>query len=293
MSYTLLRECSIVLLYKGKGYLFDALSDVDFSQTYNRQTDTRKTLHSKNARPNTIVSSKNTATVNMSVVCTDSCTESVFLELIGMEQVIDGRFIIPKTLAVQPEICEIYAVTQYDTFKISPAVIESLDIKLSKGAVNSFGISMTAGNIERIKEAPSFGVLLNQGNPVSPTPIQFQYNNKPNDSITGAGISITQSIDWRNDRTLHDIGKIYFNTQPTLTGSSFTVNVTSYLRGDCKTSGDPEIANLGLNQSSIYVGIRNALVTKRISPEQVFLESYDVALTEHTDVFVEYGGIRT
>lgn len=291
MSYTLLRECSIVLFYKDKGYRFDALSDVGFSQTYSRKTGTRKTLHSKAAKPNTIVSSKNVANFNMSVVGTDTFMEAVFFDLLGMEYLGHYKYRYQSYNNISPETCEIYIINNNEIFRASPAVIESIDIPLAIQSSGTMTVAFSAGNIERVTDLPLASGLNTQGAVLKPTPVQFKYNNLVNSSIINAGVSLKQEVRWREDKSLHDIGSIYSHKHPILVDTSISATVTTHLRANNRTDSKPEIRDVELYQACTYIHFKDALVTKRIEPEDIFLEAYDVALTENTDVIVEYGGL--
>lgn len=293
MSHTLLKESSVFISYKGKGYRFDALSSVSFSQTYNRSSNTRKTLHSKNAKTNTIVSSKSSASVNLGIVCTDTYIESIFFDLMGMNYIGHYKYQYQTSNNVLPNLCEIYIVTQYDVFKLAPAAIESIDLPLSIQSAGNMNVSFTCATMERVQEMPSTSGILVQGDPLIPTPVQFKYKNSVNNAITNAGINFRQEVTWREDRGLHDIGQIYYAKHPILTNTSITANVTTNLQNNHRYSSDPEVSSVELYQSSIYVLLQDVLITKRIDTGDVFTESYDIGLTEQADVFVEYGGLVT
>lgn len=293
MSYTLLRDCSVLIAYKGTGYQFDALSELSFGQTLARTTNTRKTLHSKRAKANTIIPSKNAANISMDVVCTDTFIESIFFDMLGMEYKGHYKYRYQNTNEVTPRTCEIYIVSKYDVYKLAPAVLETLDLPLSISSAGTISVSFTCGNMDLVQTVPLLAGLELQGNPIPPTPIQFKYNNTLNNSIVNAGISFKQDVTWRNDRGLHDIGTLYHYSKPILNDTSVTATITTHLRNAKRQTHEPEMALVELYQSGVYFLFKNALVTKRITTEDIFMEGYDVALTEQTDVFVEYGGLVT
>lgn len=290
MAYSLIRECAILLVYNGVGYRFDALSDFDFSQTYSKSTNTRKTLHSRIAKQNTLVTSKNNPSFSMSVICTDTYIEGVFFDLLGMNKLATNSFQYQETDNIVPELCDIYVMTDYDTYKLSKAALQSLDIGLALKNVSSFEVSFTASSLDRVRSFPLSAGILQQGEPMKPDPIQFRYNNDLYNSIVNAGLAFQQSITWREDRSLHDIGKIYTRTKPILSGTNMTLNISTHLKSTITHSPDPELAEIELNKNFIYIKMNRVLVTKRITPEDIFLESYDVSLTEKSNTYVEYGG---
>lgn len=291
MSYTLQKECTVVLVYKGRGYHFDALSQFDFNQTFNKVSGSRKTLHSKKANPYMYANSKSAASFSFSVLATDTFSEGVLFELMGLQCLDSHVYAYPEELSINPETCSIYIITKGGSHKLSIAALESLEVAFSIGEALTFNASFTASNLEQVMGYEMSSGLIKQGNPLLPTPIQLQLDNLPNKSIINSGISMQQTIDWRDDRSLHTTEEVYVFKEPILTERSVGLNVSTYLRSDYKIKNVPCHFDVEVYKSGLSFFIQNAMVTKRIAPADVFTESYDISVTDQTKkLTVEYGG---
>ncbi|QCQ57621.1 minor tail protein [Vibrio phage Achelous] len=291
MSYTLQKECKIVLIYKGTGYLFDALTQFDFNQTFNRSSGSRKTLHSKKAKPYTYANSKNSATFSFGVLGTKSFSEGVLFELAGLTKLHANVYEYGDELGISPEFCDIFIVTKAGTHKVTKAAVQSLEVSLALSEPLAFDVSFTASSIKRVSGIDLSSGLIEQGEPLLPTPIQYRINNILNNSVINAGISLQQSIDWRADRGLHDIGNLYVPKHAVLTDRSYGMNVNTYLNTKYPTPEEAYYANLELYKSGLYLSLGDALVTHRVAPADVFTEAQDVTITDKTNkIIVEYGG---
>jgi hypothetical protein len=292
MSYTLIRECAIILIYKGIGYRLDALSDFEFSQTFSRNSSLRKTLHSKIARPNTLANAKNAASFSMSVLATDTYVEGVFFEIAGWKPLGKNVYEYPETLTRSPESCDIFIVGKNQLFKVSNAYIENVDVAMGVSSPLRFEVSFTASDISPVTTVPLTSGLQVQGDPLLPSPVQFMLNNTLINHIVNAGISSQQVVTWRNERGLHDIGSIYAPRSGILTEASLTASITTHLNKKIKTPDVPFLANVRLQQSGLLYDLRSVQLAKRVTPEDVFQESFDLALTESSNkLVVEYGGL--
>ncbi len=291
MSYTLQKECTIVLIYKGVGYLFDALTNFDFSQTFNRTSGSRKTLHSKKANPYTFANSKNSATFSFGVLGTKSFSEGVLFEIAGLTKLQNHVYAYEDSMSIHPESCDIFIVSETGTMKVSQAAMQSLEVSLALSEPLTFDASFTASNITRVPSIDLSAGLIEQGDPLKPTPIQYKLNNVLNNSVINAGISIQQSIDWRADRSLHDAGKLYIPKVATISDRTLGTNVNTYLNTKHPTPEESYYTNLELYKSGLCISMKDALVTHRIAPADVFTEAQDVTITDKTNnIIVEYGG---
>lgn len=294
MSYTLIRECTIVLYYKGKGYRFDSLSNFSFSQTFSRTNTPRQTLHSKTAKPLTIANSRSPASFSATVLATNTYSERVFFELVGMEPQSVTDFVYPDSIDIQPEECEIYVVNDSVIFRLDKAHIQNVDILFALDSPLALNVAFTAASLDRVRTLPLGSGLIEQGDPLKPSSIQLYMNNRLVSNVVNAGTTIQQTVNWRNDQSLHDIGKIYDNRVATLSNMSFTATITTYLTKNIQTPDEPFLTNVRIAQSGVLYDMRNVLAIKRFTPEDIFQESFDIALTEDTErVVVEYGGLLT
>lgn len=291
MSYSFLRKCKIVLYYNNEGYLFDTLSNINLSQTFARQEYSRKTLHNKKSSRAVFSNVKNTLNYSFDILCTDTYSESVLLTLAGLDRRSDFKFEVPNNLEIAPKLFDIYIISEYNVYRLKDCCLESIDLPISAKTASSMSINISGSSMDEVYNLPSFEDANDQGNPLPLSPIQATINNTYVPSIINAGINIQQTCRWFNEKTLHEIGKISKPSRPVIEAFDFTITLNSYKRGDFKTPDEPFHADLRLEKAGIYFYLENALFNKRITPEEVFQESYDIIITDKTKTLVEYGGI--
>ncbi len=291
MSYTLIRECEIVLFYNGIGYHFDALSNFQFSQTFSRNTVSRKTLHSRNPNPHVVMGARPAGSFSMTVLATDTYSEGVFFELAGM--VSDGRsFTYPTSLEKLAKKCEIYIINKNNTFRVSNAHIQNVDVGFSISSPLSFDVTFTGGSIDRVQDLALGSGLITQGEPLRPGPVQLYMQNRLYNNVISVATSLQQEISWREDRGMHDIGKLYVPKVAALTNMSLSTTVTTHLTSNISTPDEPFLGNVKINRSTLSYDLRNVLISKRFTTEDAFQEAFDIIPTSETQrVVVEYGGL--
>jgi hypothetical protein len=293
MAHTFLRECTILLYFKGRGYRFDAFSNFQFSQTYSTTTTLRKTLHSKNSKPVSITSERNPASFSIEVLATNSYTEGVFYEIVGLDrQGLTNKYVLPTELPISPHFCELYVVNSENSFKVSKAIIQSVDVTFSIDQPLTFNVTFTAADIDRAHSLPLASGLAEQGDPLGVSPTQLLIDNSIHNNVITVGTSFQQGTEWRDDRTLHTIGSIYSPSKATITDFAVSSTITTTLNNENNTSDLPFASNIKIQKAGLLFSIDNARIIKRFTPGQVFQEDFDVSLAEHSNnIFVEYGGL--
>lgn len=300
-SYSLLRDSKVVIFYDGVWYVYDAISSLSFSQTYNRRTNFRKTLHKKVSTPIGLIGSKNTANLSMDIVCTTSGIESVFLELLGMEpgynEQGDTVYGYPESLGVAPKTCDIFVTNKGASVYFNTCAIEGLDVRFDKTTPLTFSVTFTAANMQDSVALPTLGDYEEQGTVLAPTPLDFAINGSKLNSIISAGLTFQQTIGWRNDRGLHDVGQFYYHTLPILEEFSMGVTTSTYHRHSGlvpQTESEPSYADVFLGKSGFSVDLRNVMLSKRFTASDVYTDNHDITITELTNyAAVGYQGITT
>lgn len=294
MSYSLLRDSRVVIHFNGEWYFFDAISDLTFSQTFDRVTNNRKTLHSKNSRPLALVGSKNTANVSMDILCTNSGAETVFLEMVGMIKVAPSTYSYPAGLGTVPPVCDIYIVNKTSSILFRTAVVESIDIVLDKTSPMSFNIAFSASDMVDGVFLPNIGAHHKQGSPLKLSPIYYKVGGTVMNGIVSAGINIQQTVSWRKDKGIHDIGNLYTYSVPILEDLTFGMTAACYHEADgdkAYVDTDPIYTSILLSKSGFNINLQPVLFTKRLTAGTVYMGNHDITITEQTQIAtVEYGG---
>lgn len=289
MAYTLIRECLVIMYYNGEGYLFDAFSDFDFSQTTTVKSSARKTLHNKTGINNTYANTKSSASFSIEVLATDTAMERVFFQALGYS--LEGSLLrYPTTLAVNPDSCDLYVVSKNSSYRIRNAYLQHVDVAMGLGNALRFELSFDASEVLPCEPIPTSAGLITQGDILKHSPIYFKMNDHIFNNIINAGVSSQQEITWRNDRSIHDVGTMYTPRVATLSKASFNINVVTHRGGNITTPDKPFHTDIELRQSNLTYKITNAFVTKRITPDDVFQDAFDITLSEYsTNITVEYG----
>lgn len=288
MSYSLLRDSKVVLFIYDRVYIFDALSNISFSQTFARKTSNRKTLHSKNSAPLALIGNKNTATLQLGVYCTDTIIEQVFLELAGLQHLSDTTYRYPDSISTIPLACELYVVNKTSSTRFKVAVLESLEISSSRNQATSFEVSFACADMVENVGLPIFDYesAHKQGSFVAPAPIHALLGINEVRSVINTGISIQQTIGWRDDRALHDIGTLYRPRLPILEETSMGVTLTSYKVGSGTSpylTPYPEYTDLRMLFGGMDLSMSNVMSINRTDAGEVYTDSRDFTITELTD----------
>ncbi|AJF40900.1 base plate tail tube protein [Vibrio phage phi 3] len=292
MTYTLKRECEILVVYKGVGYLFDALPSFDFSQTFSKTSNPRRTLHNNSAKPVTISGAKNTANFSMEVLITDSYIESVFFEIAGWNKLGNNVYEYPDSVPII-EPCTIYILNPNKNVAVRTAFIESIDLPMAKASPKSLSVSFTASSIDEGVKVEGVGMTHRQATPLPPSPIQISINSTLANHVTSASFNTKNSVSWRQDRGIHDVGKVYTPSRAVVSDMSMTGTINLYATKSLVIpSNKPIIVDLHTHHSGVTIKMDSVHLLKRLEPDDVFVEALDITLMEMSkNVIVDFGGI--
>jgi hypothetical protein len=293
-KYVIKKESVVTLEYDGDFFILDALGSYTYSQTYVRNSNSRKTLHKKVSTPLTIVSGKNPGTSSMQVNSTDSYIESVLLTLVGLSN--DRKaWWLPDELPIEPTYFNLYIVNQGSTVKLENCAVSSLDLSLNKQSTLSFSIGMEFSNIVLDSEDVQSSTYQGNAHPeTSELSVEVEsidlYSSVWLPSLRSVSFSLQQDFSWRNDNSIHTLHKMYVPTKAIV--SDFLVNtiIAVYAKTDKVLPEITTHADITIKYGSILtIIISNATITKRYEVSEVLGLQYDLSLQENSSVAVEYG----
>lgn len=286
MHYSLLRESRVVIQYEGRAYEFDALSNVNAGIDYQEYKTTRKTLHKRRNYPLSKVVSKNPSNISLAVNLTDNQLEINFFRWLGLQEYADSILFLPDTSELTPIMFDMYIITKGSILSCKNCFVSAVDFTLEK-AVPLLNIAIEGADVSEVFDYPTAGSLL-QGNILKYSPLRVSINNNEMPALIGAGISFQQQCNWREQRTIHDIGRIYthktaivseMNVSAAINFNLAHVSSRSTLITDAPAYNVPVV----LFNRYITINFPNSKITKRLSVTDVYSVSYDVIPLEESE----------
>lgn len=282
MSYSFLRESRLIIEFEGRRYGFSALSTMNYDSTMNEFKVNRKTLHRKSNYPVSIVTGYNPVTLSLILNFTDNGLESMFFEWLGMLRN-NNTLYLPFTSSIEPVY--ITAYIQYESgavFKLSPAFVTNVDFSLEKG-VPELSIGIIASRLKQIRDTlplPS----LDQSEVSTVTPLLCSIDQVNLPSVRGSGLSFQQQCNWREDRSIHNIGTMQYPNRAVVDEMNFSANINMYKRelpdryeADFLKVDEPLYgSHIQIYNKKLLVDIPSARVTKRLTADELTSLSLDI-----------------
>lgn len=284
MKYSLLRESRVLVVYEGRVFEFDALSSLSANLDYQEVKMNRKTIHKKSNYPYSRVVSKNPTSISLAVNLTDNCLEENFFKWLGMEK-LGTLLYMPFNSKIEPTYIDMYIITPDNSgLFIERCYVSFIDLTLEK-SVPVLSISIEGANCKRIADYPSSGSLI-QGNIVKTSPLWINVNNKDMPAVNGAGISFQQQCSWRDTRTLHDVGNMYYHKNAYINemNASATLNFNLVENAFSSTNMDPEYyIPVSIYTKYLEINFPSSRIMKRLSVTDVYSLSMDIIPMEDSE----------
>lgn len=286
MRYSLLRESRVVIHYEGRAYEFDALSNVSAGIDYQEYKTTRKTLHKRRNYPLSKVVSKNPSDISLAVNLTDNQLEINFFRWLGLKEYGTHIMYLPDVSELTPVVFDMYIITKGSILRCKHCFVSAVDFTLEK-AVPLLNIAIEGADVVEAYDYPDTGSLM-QGNILTYSPLRVNINNNEMPALIGAGISFQQQCNWREQRTIHDIGKIYTHKTAIVSemNASATINFNFANRFNRSTIiEDVPLYNIPVSLFNRHMSINfpNSKITKRLSVADVYSISFDVIPLEESE----------
>lgn len=287
-SRLLLRDSRVVLRYNGREYVLPSVSSIDAEMSYNEYSGSRKTLFNKAGHSRySLVSEVRATSVSMSMYLNNPAVDGVFFELLGLTRK-GNSYSVPYALPVSPEYFELLVINGSSTTVLSPCFIETADITMARGDPLLLNVSISSGNFEQTSAIRYTGPPL-VSNPLAPTPVYVDIGTQTIGSITSVALSIQQTCEWREDRSLFATGSLHSKSRAVLTDLLVSMVISNNL-DTSKQFIDPVIADVSVSQSGFGVQMSSARVFPRTSLSTIYKNNLDVSTSQDTDsVIITYG----
>jgi hypothetical protein len=229
--------------------------------------------------------------MSLDVLATSGAPEAILLELLGLTKAQD-TYSLPEELATEPTYFSVYLVAPTTVTKFTNCVLTTNDFFCGKSQSLIFKVSFDFTSVEKDAELPTPASTISQGSSDSETrAVSLVLGGDTLPGTQSASISFQQSIDWREGRSLFDIGNIYHYKKAVISDMPVNVVLTVYTKTDYPIPKYQKDVNLIVHYGNIQLIITDAIASLRDVVGDVFSTQIDITLQEHSSVIVEYGAI--
>lgn len=295
MNYSLLRESKVIVFYDGRTYEFDALSNVSAGVDFQEYKTNRKTIHRKSNYAISKITAQNPSSVSLSVYITSTLVETNFFKWMGMERH-DNTFILPETSGLEPEYLDLFIVNpNRQVIKASRCFVANVDFSLDK-SIPILNVALEAAKVEKVLDVPASGSII-QGTVLPYSPVSVESLSREYLGVTGTSLSFQQQCNWRDQRSVHDIGTIYTQKRAYISemNASATVNLYNISSGVGIPQGfelEPSYGNnIRIYNKYLSIEMPYTRITKRLDTGDVFTMALDIIpLPSPTPVTITFLG---
>jgi len=280
--YNFKKDIQVYVEYDGFLIPIDVYPDITFSQTYNENDYSKKTLHQPlNLNKGATIVEANTA--NFSFTTPIKYENNVLIDalLFGVDY---------ETGNIEP--IDLYVVTTSKIFKLKTCVLEQLTLNIERVGLFSISVSGTA---ELLQEVPALPKVPEPQN-IDPYTIircvKVKIDNTVLDSVAAISIDIANGIEWTRNTTLHSSlnNQVSFKRNYVLTERRISGSVTEFLLDSgplpeysTTSSMTIELASeIGETPPFLTFNLPQVVYTRRLNVDEVFTRVYDFRLTDNT-----------
>ena len=297
MSYSFLKESKLYIVYSGSKYRIYTSSAISFSQTFASDSYSVKTLHDQSKMfEGATITKANPANFEFDVPLTKEKDESIIIDLLS--DVTDGQL----------KSFDVYLQSNQSTFKLENAIITGGAIDF--GRENPLTIRLQGEGTKFSKVGDESYTIPGsaQSESATRTPLMVfpvvSVDSLDMNNITSVTVNIQNNIDWTPFETLQSSLSVtnasnvmrpsnYVVDKRIISGAisqyqtdnninqfddfSTTANIT--LKGIKIEDAKLENATPGSATPFIQLALNPATFTARMTPSQVFMQSYDFSYT--------------
>ena len=290
MSYSFLKESKLYIVYGGSNYRIYTSSAISFSQTFASDSYSVKTLHDQSKMfEGATITKANPANFEFDVPLTKEKDESIIIDLLS--DVTDGQL----------KSFDIYLQSNQSTFKLENAIITG-------GAID-FGLENPL-TIRLQGEGTKFSKVGNesytipgsaQSESATRTPLMVypvvSVDSLDMNNITSVTVNIQNNIDWTPFETLQNSLAVT-DASNVMRVSNYVVNkriisgaISQYQTDnninqfdDFSTNANITLKGVKIEDAAdatpfIQLALNPATFTARMTPSEVFMQSYDFSYT--------------
>ena len=290
MSYSFLKESKLYIVYGGSNYRIYTSSAISFSQTFASDSYSVKTLHDQSKMfDGSTITKANPANFEFDVPLTKEKDESIIIDLLS--DVTDGQL----------KSFEVYLQSNQSTFKLENAIITGGAIDF--GRENPLTIRLQGEGTKFSKVGNESYTIpgSTESESATRTPLMVYpvvtVDSLDMNNITSATVNIQNNIDWTPFETLQSSLSVT-DASNVMRASNYTVSrrlisgaISQYQTDnninqfdDFSTTANITLKGVKVEDAAnatpfIQLALNPATFTARMTPSEVFMQSYDFSYT--------------
>ena len=287
MIYSLMRESRVVIVYDGRAYGFDALSNYNVETSFQEYKTLRRTIHNRANYAHSKITAQAPTSISLAINFANGQVESNFFDLLGFKRHKDQSLTLPKfSQNIEPEMFEMYIISQGITMHFDYCYAATVDFIL-ENSIPVLNVGIESGKFEEVLSYRN-SYTIDQGQVLPFSPVLVSSNGKTFPGVVSASMSFQQQCSWREDRNLFNIGKIYNNSRAVVNEMNASALISMYytknIRDDAFLNLEPVSGmNINIYNQHISVDFPQTRITKRLNMTDVYRVEYDIIPVETSD----------
>ena len=286
MLYSLMRESRVVIEYDGRAYGFDALSSYNAGTSYEEFKTNRRTIHRRTNYAYSKITAQSPSSISLTLNFSKNVLEALFFELLGFDKMGDIYLMPQYSNNIEPIMFSVYIINTNTSVRFDHCYATTCDFALDKN-IPVLNVGIESGYFEEVGH-PLNSYTLDQGEVMPFSLPQVSSNGRTLPGLMSAGLSFQQQGNWRTDRSLFDINKIYNNRRAIVTELNSSALVSMYyaksLQIDSTHNITPDVGlPVQIRNKNIVVDFPSTRITKRLDLTVVYKIDYDIIPTEYSD----------
>jgi len=290
MSYSFLKESKLFIVYSGSRYRIYTSSAISFSQTFASDSFSVKTLHDQSKMfDGATITKANPANFEFDVPLTKEKDESIIIDLLS--DVTDGQL----------KSFDVYLQSNQSTFKLENAIITGGAIDFGRNNPLTIRLQGEGTKFSKVgDESYSMPGSL-QSESATRTPLMVypvvSIDSLDMNNILSTTVNIQNNIDWTPYETLQSSLSVT-NASNVMRPSNYVVNkriisgaISQYQTDnninqfdDFSTTANITLKGVKVEDAAnatpfIQLALNPATFTARMTPSEVFVQSYDFSYT--------------
>ena len=290
MSYSFLKESKLYIVYGGSNYRIYTSSAISFSQTFASDSYSVKTLHDQSKMfDGSTITKANPANFEFDVPLTKEKDESIIIDLLS--DVTDGQL----------KSFDVYLQSNQSTFKLENAIITGGAIDFRRNNPLTIRLQGEGTKFSKVGNESYTIPGSTESESATRTPLMVYpvvtVDSLDMNNITSATVNIQNNIDWTPFETLQSSLSVT-DASNVMRASNYTVSrrlisgaISQYQTDnninqfdDFSTTANITLKGVKVEDAAnatpfIQLALNPATFTARMTPSEVFMQSYDFSYT--------------
>ena len=290
MSYSFLKESKLYIVYGGSNYRIYTSSAISFSQTFASDSYSVKTLHDQSKMfDGSTITKANPANFEFDVPLTKEKDESIIIDLLS--DVTDGQL----------KSFDVYLQSNQSTFKLENAIITGGAIDFRRNNPLTIRLQGEGTKFSKVGNESYTIPGSTESESATRTPLMVYpvvtVDSLDMNNITSVTVNIQNNIDWTPFETLQSSLSVT-DASNVMRASNYTVSrrlisgaISQYQTDnninqfdDFSTTANITLKGVKVEDAAnatpfIQLALNPATFTARMTPSEVFMQSYDFSYT--------------